>query len=79
MPEAFLTIAQRFNAGTETKKPQVPQRRPNRTSKLQPPLRGLAVVRFNPALKRRAIIILSRRDKAAGQLFAPLNRWISVL
>jgi len=61
-----VTIAQRFNAGLEANRSRVPKGRPRANYKPNPPIVPSGLVcqaGCFPALKRRAILKMSLRDK----------------
>jgi hypothetical protein len=64
VPEGRMRIAQRFNAGMDAVSGKVPKGRPNRWF-WRGPFSRLYGTRFDPfpALKRRAIVGMSLRDK----------------
>ncbi len=66
VPKGQVTIAQRFNAGLEANRSRVPKGRPRTNYKPNPPTvpSGLVCQAGSfPALKRRAILKMSLRDK----------------
>ena len=75
VPKGQATIAQRFNAGLEANRSRVPKGRPRANYEPNPPTVPSGLVcqaGFVPALKRRAILNLSLRDKGTRHGF--INR-----
>ena len=67
VPKGQVTIAQRFNAGLEANGSRVPKGRPRANYKPNPPTLPSGLVcqaGCFPALKRRAILKMSLRDKS---------------
>ena len=77
VPEGQATIAQRFNAGLEANRSRVPKGRPRANYEPNPPTVPSGLVcqaGCFPALKRRAILKMSLRDKGKRHAFKGISR-----